>query len=249
MTTIALINPNDPDVYRKISENINILFSSNEIVNSMIDTKIEIVKDFLITMNININKIKLKNYIIKIFNLFFFNNLNSIYERYEKYVYDYITDELITNINKRLLSFYIDIDYDLKIYDVNINHYVHTFDKFYAMINVNINKNMCMLNNFYNTYLYQSGYGYNKCIELDYLMVNNSIDTLNNDYNFLNDSYKETKNLVKILTKSDENNKKIILLLKNKNEELESNIKKLSKFIIFGFGLTLGMSVALLILN
>jgi hypothetical protein len=51
MTTIALINPNDPDVYRKISENINILFSSNEIVNSMIDTKIEIVKDFLITMN------------------------------------------------------------------------------------------------------------------------------------------------------------------------------------------------------
>jgi Flp pilus assembly CpaE family ATPase len=65
----------------------------------------------------------------------------------------------------------------------------------------------------------------------------------------LNDSYKETKNLVKILTKSDENNKKIILLLKNKNEELESNIKKLSKFIIFGFGLTLGMSVALLILN
>ena len=242
MTSIALINPNDPEVYRKISENINILFSSNETVNNMIDTKIELVKEFLINININLNKIKLKNYIIKTFNLFFFNNLNSIYERYEKYVYDYITDELITNINKRLLSFYIDIDYDLKIYDVNINYYAYAFDKFHAIINTNINKNMCMLNTFYNTYLYQSGYGYNKCIELDYLMVNNSIDTLNNDYKMLNDS-------VKLLTKNDETNKKLIMFLKNKNEELETKVKNLTKIITFGFGLTLGMSLVILILN
>jgi peptidoglycan hydrolase CwlO-like protein len=73
-------------------------------------------------------------------------------------------------------------------------------------------------------------------------MVNNSIDTLNNDYKMLNDS-------VKLLTKNDETNKKLIMFLKNKNEELETKVKNLTKIITFGFGLTLGMSLVILILN
>jgi len=254
--SIGLINPNEPDINRRINENLNIFFSSNKMVNYMIDNKIEIVNEFLINNDLKLNTIKLKKYIIKIFKKYLFNKIISVYDKYQNYLYDYITDELIININNKLLSYYIDIEYDLKIYDININYYAQIFDKYYNEINMNISKDMFMLNSFYNTYLFYSGYSYNKNIELDYLILSDSVESLSNKcdikYNELNElnknlmiDYKEqkkinkeTNDIIKLLSESFENNNNLILLLINENLQFRKSIKNTKIVIVVNIILT-----------